>query len=805
MPDRDAIRKYVQAKAHKRKKASPLESMERAIESAMASALDPASLYRPRAKDDAELESALEALDRVERDAELEPRHVGALEAIVNPTDRPVYDVVDGTFTPAGLYAHLSAHVATLERCIAGVGRVEPDNPQIPYAGTAFLAAPTILLTNRHVARLFAEGVGEIRFTPFVTTQLDLKRERDRQDRLTLRIVSVPLVHPYWDLAALEVEGVPDTIAPLALAPEARGSEDVVVIGYPYLDARNPDRALQDRIFDGVYGVKRLQPGELTGTRVIRSFDHDVEALTHDASTLGGNSGSAVVDAASGIVLGIHFAGLYLDANFAVPAWELYRDPRVRALSLHWSSPPSPPAARPEVDRAWQGAVRTELDVPSHAAAAGTQVETLGDWYERTDDETLARELARDRAGTIAKLAPVVGERDAREIATDLLDDTTEEGLFSRAIDPSLPEIVFLHGIMGGHLVDYGAAASRVWINPFAILLGRVSARLTLAADGVTDAGSTSRIQPGGHVRLFYAKAARKWRKQGFVVHEHAFDWRKGIAHAADRLHHQLETLRIDRPSARFAIVAHSMGGLVASVYAARHPNEAARIGRAIFLGSPLGGSFAPLEAVLGTYPFLRKLALVARDRIEDLQKMAVTLPGLLEMLPDPELFPDCAPLYARTTWPEGLRPQLAWLDSARQIKTTIRTSPLLPRTTLLVCTTRGTVGSLTQSPLTAGKRNRRGDGTVPARAALVPGLPAYEIDSEHSQLPANDRAIEAVAQLLREGSVPPDLKAPDPTDLGAEIPGAETIEELAIDEGAIAERMRSKLTRADLEWLFAP
>ncbi|MBZ0116394.1 MAG: aminopeptidase P family N-terminal domain-containing protein, partial [Sandaracinaceae bacterium] len=393
MPDRDAIRKYVQAKAHKRKKASPLESMERAIESAMASALDPASLYRPRAKDDAELESALEALDRVERDAELEPRHVGALEAIVNPTDRPVYDVVDGTFTPAGLYAHLSAHVATLERCIAGVGRVEPDNPQIPYAGTAFLAAPTILLTNRHVARLFAEGVGEIRFTPFVTTQLDLKRERDRQDRLTLRIVSVPLVHPYWDLAALEVEGVPDTIAPLALAPEARGSEDVVVIGYPYLDARNPDRALQDRIFDGVYGVKRLQPGELTGTRVIRSFDHDVEALTHDASTLGGNSGSAVVDAASGIVLGIHFAGLYLDANFAVPAWELYRDPRVRALSLHWSSPPSPPAARPEVDRAWQGAVRTELDVPSHAAAAGTQVETLGDWYERTDDETLAREL----------------------------------------------------------------------------------------------------------------------------------------------------------------------------------------------------------------------------------------------------------------------------------------------------------------------------------------------------------------------------------------------------------------------------
>ena len=45
--------------------------------------------------------------------------------------------------------------------------------------------------------------------------------------------------------------------------------------------------------------------------------------MTHDASTLGGNSGSAVIDIDSGDIVALHFAGEYLKANYAVPMYEL--------------------------------------------------------------------------------------------------------------------------------------------------------------------------------------------------------------------------------------------------------------------------------------------------------------------------------------------------------------------------------------------------------------------------------------------------------------------------------------------------
>ena len=77
---------------------------------------------------------------------------------------------------------------------------------------------------------------------------------------------------------------------------------DVVVVGYPALDPRNAVD-VQNRIFDGVFNVKRLQPGKLRDVESIRSFGHAVDAVTHDSSTLGGNSGSAVVDVKTGEVV----------------------------------------------------------------------------------------------------------------------------------------------------------------------------------------------------------------------------------------------------------------------------------------------------------------------------------------------------------------------------------------------------------------------------------------------------------------------------------------------------------------------
>lgn len=45
-----------------------------------------------------------------------------------------------------------------------------------------------------------------------------------------------------------------------------------------------------------------------------------MQFVTHDCTTLGGNSGSVAFDYTGGQAVGLHFGGSYLKANYAVPA-----------------------------------------------------------------------------------------------------------------------------------------------------------------------------------------------------------------------------------------------------------------------------------------------------------------------------------------------------------------------------------------------------------------------------------------------------------------------------------------------------
>src|SRR5262249_55422455 len=154
--------------------------------------------------------------------------------------------------------------------------------------------------------------------TSGLTSGIDFKREHGRPDTAFLGVRKVVMIHPFWDMALLQVEGLTNAHAPLTLsAQDLRSARDaeVAVIGYPAFDPRNP-ADVQNQVFGGVYYVKRLQPGKIGASRGVASFGHQVDAITHDASTLGGNSGSAVVDVQTGRLFALHFAGLYLDANF---------------------------------------------------------------------------------------------------------------------------------------------------------------------------------------------------------------------------------------------------------------------------------------------------------------------------------------------------------------------------------------------------------------------------------------------------------------------------------------------------------
>jgi endonuclease G len=142
------------------------------------------------------------------------------------------------------------------------------------------------------------------------------------------------------------VAGLPADQVTLTLATAEPGDllgREVAVVGYPALDTRN-DLQIQNTVFRGLFNVKRLQPGKVGEPAGIRSFGRQVMSLTHDCSTLGGNSGSAVVDVQHGTVLALHFAGSYLVANYAVPAHALASDRRVVDAGVLFDQDVHPPA-----------------------------------------------------------------------------------------------------------------------------------------------------------------------------------------------------------------------------------------------------------------------------------------------------------------------------------------------------------------------------------------------------------------------------------------------------------------------------
>jgi len=300
---------------------------------------------QPRSEE--ERAQAHEAIESMRAGRDLSPAQEAATEAIILPELRPVVKVANNDFAPFTLpmWQHLNRDDAkqNILRAIPAVGRIEvPDHPSLPYAGTGFLVGEGLMMTNRHVAEIFAEGLGnrELRFRSGLENNLiDFRQEDGVAVSEPFTIRAVLMVHPFWDMALLAVEGLSASRKPLTLQSTPAAAllgEEVVVIGYPAQDSRN-DFDVQQRVFAGAYRVKRLQPGLVKEPVRVKSFGHQVEAMAHDSSTLGGNSGSALVHVKTGQVVGLHFGGVYLDKNWAVPAFELSRDEQVVNAKVQFS------------------------------------------------------------------------------------------------------------------------------------------------------------------------------------------------------------------------------------------------------------------------------------------------------------------------------------------------------------------------------------------------------------------------------------------------------------------------------------
>jgi endonuclease G len=259
------------------------------------------------------------------------------IEAIVHLYARPALLIQNGTYVKPDckiLADRLDKNIGNIEYAIKGVGRIEIKNHEnLDWIGTGWLVQDNVIVTNRHVASIFALNYGKDKLI-FKTnlsnsekydTRVDFKRELASSEKLEFKIMKVLYIagDNDSDLALLEIRknnGYNQAL-PLPLDLELDISDkidtDVVVIGYPAFDPRNKPIDDMNRIFDNFYDVKRLQPGKIT------SVEND-ECFLHDCSTLGGNSGSPVIDVNSGKVLGIHYAGEYLKSNRAIPSQRIY-------------------------------------------------------------------------------------------------------------------------------------------------------------------------------------------------------------------------------------------------------------------------------------------------------------------------------------------------------------------------------------------------------------------------------------------------------------------------------------------------
>jgi len=98
-----------------------------------------------------------------------------------------------------------------------------------------------LMMTNRHVAELFASGLGQRRLElhPGRQVAVDFKREIVPSKPKLLSVERVVMIHPCWDMALLQVTGGADDHSVLSLSTEDPADavdRDAVVFGYPAQD-----------------------------------------------------------------------------------------------------------------------------------------------------------------------------------------------------------------------------------------------------------------------------------------------------------------------------------------------------------------------------------------------------------------------------------------------------------------------------------------------------------------------------------------------------------------------------------------
>lgn len=262
------------------------------------------------------------------------------IESIVVMFGRPVFPIVNNSFSTSATDKdfskvwtdRLDSKKDILEQVIPSVGRIEiKENPLLEWAGTGWLITDDIIVTNRHVALEFLnykDGKYTFKYNynnRRMFAKIDFKEELQSPDEMEFNIINVIHIEedPGPDLAFLQISKPSNSSMnlpkPIKLSNHKPNAGDFVgIIGYPARDSRVPDPDFMNKVFNYTYNVKQLSPGQ------ILSSNNEIDwILTHDCSTLGGNSGSVLLDIETGEAVGLHFGGVYREQNYAISSTKI--------------------------------------------------------------------------------------------------------------------------------------------------------------------------------------------------------------------------------------------------------------------------------------------------------------------------------------------------------------------------------------------------------------------------------------------------------------------------------------------------
>lgn len=307
-------------------------------------------------------ETGLRKLELKGPAARLTNDEIFAVEALVSLHNRPAVRVTGDGFDPMdpmlGDWSATLFNSTELSERIAAVGRVNLDDVHV---GTGWVIGPGLIATNRHVLEFIAEefrlasGATTWHFSGDATVNFDPSgRGEDKRFRITGVVASgedrineiVDFAH--LDLAVLAVESINAGGKPLP-KPVKRSSDatlagkgtDILICGYPARPDPNSLRDPETRlvradvvsrlqgIFGLAYSVKYLSPGQITAAPGKLDGDAKAWVFGHDATTLGGSSGSLCLFLGDPLeAVGLHFGGGTLRSNYA----HALSDPRAGKL-----------------------------------------------------------------------------------------------------------------------------------------------------------------------------------------------------------------------------------------------------------------------------------------------------------------------------------------------------------------------------------------------------------------------------------------------------------------------------------------